>query len=208
MTTQSLRIFEKYWKPGTSKVLTLSILVTLIFFGTFYYLYVSENYSYLVERNFRLLATWGKELTETFDNYERSFRFRVQEQESASLGESSDSSRSRRSHHTLTNEGLVLEGFAPNAETQAESASQNKSNYKLMLEQQTREQLSLLPFVKNVKPPKPAPQQATTAEAVPKDHPPTVTFSYSPNQPNGLVEAKANDQDGKVTATASIALGE
>lgn len=207
MTTQSLRILEKYWKPGTSKVLTLGILSALLFFGAFFYLYVSENYSYLVERNFRLLATWGQELTETFDNYERSFRFRVQEQESASLAESSSSIRSRGIHHTLTDEGLVLEGFAPMADTKAESTSQDKSNYKLMLAQQTREQLSLLPFVKNVQPPKPAPAQST-AEAEPKEHPPTVTFSYLPNQPNGLVEAKANDQDGKVTATASIALGD
>ena len=165
MATQSLRILEKYWKPGTSKVLTLSIFVSLLFFGAFFYLYVSENYSYLVERNFRLLATWGKELTETFDNYERSFRFRVQEQESASLGESSDSIRSRGSHHTLTNEGLVLEGFTPIADTKAASTSQDKSNYKSMLAQQTREQLKLLPFVKNVQPPKPAPAQSTATAA-------------------------------------------
>jgi len=207
MTTQSLRILEKYWKPGTSKVLTLSMLSTLLFLGAFFYLYVSDNYSYLVERNFRLLATWGKELTETFDNYERSFRFRVQEQESASLVESSDFIRSRGLDQTLTDEGLVLEGFAPIADTKAESPAHDKSRYKLMLEQQTREQLRLLPFVKNVQPPKPAPAQSP-AEAGPKDHPPTVTFSYTPTQPNGLVEAKANDQDGQVTATASIALGD
>jgi predicted PurR-regulated permease PerM len=110
MTAQPIRILEKYWKPGTSKVLTLVILLTLLIFGSFFYLYVSQHYSYLVERNFRLLATWGKELTETFDNYERSFRFRVQEQESAGLAEPSSSNRSHGVGQTLTDEGLVLEG--------------------------------------------------------------------------------------------------
>ena len=75
MTTQGLRILQQYWKPGASKVLSLVILLTLLFFGAIFYLYVSQNYSYLVERNFRILATWSQELTETFDNYHRSFRF-------------------------------------------------------------------------------------------------------------------------------------
>ena len=207
MTAQPIRILEKYWKPGTSKVLTLVILLTLLLFGSFFYLYVSQHYSYLVERNFRLLATWGKELTETFDNYERSFRFRVQEQESAGLAEPSSSNRSHGVGQTLTDEGLVLEGFAPIVETRTVRTSQDQSDYKLMLKQQTREQLSRLPFVQNVQPPQPAPKQSTAA-AEPESHPPTVTFSYIPNQPNGLVQADANEQDGTVTATARILLGD
>ena len=207
MTVQPLRVLQTFWKPGTSKVLTLVILVTLLFFGALFYMYVSQNYSYLVERNFRLLATWSKQLTETFDNYERSFRFRLQEQESAGLAGPSSPIRSRGVRQILTDEGLVLEGFAPIVDEKTKSTVQKKSDYKLMLKQQTREQLSLLPFVKNVKPPKPAPKQST-ATAGPDDHPPTVTFSYSPNQPNGLVQAKANEQDGTVTATASIVLGD
>ena len=99
MTVQPIRILEKYWKPGTNKVLLLGIFLTLLFFGAFFYVYVLENYSYLVERNFRLLATWSKELTETFDNYEQSFRFRVQEQESADLR---DPIQSRGIHPILT----------------------------------------------------------------------------------------------------------
>ena len=112
MTVQPLRVFQTFWKPGTSRVLTLVILGTLLIFGALFYMYVSQNYSYLVERNFRLLATWGKELTETFDNYERSFRFRVQE-ENAILARPSSLVRSRGIRQTLTDEGLVLDGFAP-----------------------------------------------------------------------------------------------
>jgi len=204
MTSESLRALKKYWKPGTSKVLALVTLLTLLLFGALFYLYVSQNYSYLVERNFRLLATWGTELTETFDNYEQSFRFRVQE-ESATLARPSSLIRPRGIRQALRNEGLVLEGFAPIKE--ADYESQNKPRYKMMLEQQTREQLSLLPFsyVQNAEPSSPPPGQ-TSPE--PKDAPPTITFSYSPNQPGGMVQAKAQEHDGTVTATASIMIGD
>jgi hypothetical protein len=168
-------------------------------------MYVSQNYSYLVERNFRLLATWGTELTETVENYERSFRFRVQEQESAGLAEPSSLIRSRGIRQTLTDEGLVLEGFTPIAE--AGYSSRDKPKYQLMWEQQTREQLRLLPFSyeQKVKPPSPPSGRKSPKSKVEQ---PTVTFSYSPNQPNGLVQAKAQKQDGTVTATASIVLGD
>ena len=126
LTTQPLRMFEKYWKPGTSKVLTLAILLTLLFFGASFYLYVSQNYSYLVERNFRLLATWSQELTETIDNYESSFRFRIQEQKSANVPKSSPPIRSRAVRQTLTNTGLVLNGFARNAESNDTSRKKSK----------------------------------------------------------------------------------
>ncbi|MDH3505391.1 MAG: hypothetical protein OEM58_12805, partial [Nitrospirota bacterium] len=207
MTTQPLRILQTFLKPGTSRVLSLAILVTLLFFGTLFYLYVSQNYSYLVERNFRLLATWGTELTETVENYERSFRFRVQEEESAGLAGSSSSIRSRGIQQTLTDEGLVLEGFAPSGQSKPEETAQDKFNYKLMLKQQTREQLRRLPFVQNVKPPDPSSEPSSTGTK-PKDHPPTVTFSYSPTQADGLIQANAQEQDGTVTTTASIVLGD
>lgn len=207
MTIEPLRVPQTFWKPGTQKVFTLAILVTLLFFGVLFYMYVSKNYSYLVERNFRLLATWSTELTETVENYERSFRFRVQEQESDGLLKTSPRIRSRGVRQILTDEGLVLEGFAPTIPTKTKSSAQEKSDYTLMLKQQTREQLRLLPFVKNVSPPKLAPKQPT-ASAEPNAHPSTVTFSYSPNQPDGLVQAKAQKQDGTVMATANIVLGD
>ncbi len=207
MTVQPIQILEKFWKPGTNKYLTFGILSILLFFGTFFYLYVSQNYSYLVERNFRLLTTWGQELTETFENYGRSFRFRVQEQASAGLTDSSSSIRSRGLEPTITDEGLIVEGFDPILDTQTESSTQDKTSYKRMMERQTRKQLSLLPFVKNVKPPE-SPPTAKPVEDSQQAQPPTVTFFYAPHQPNGQVEAKASDQDGNVTATASIALGD
>ena len=201
MTAQPLHVLQKYWKPGTSGVLMLVILLSLLFFGAMFYMYVSKNYSYLVERNFRLLATWGTELTETFENYERSFRFRVQE-ETATLAGSPI--RSQGIRPTLTDEGLVLEGFAPIA--QADYESQN-SKYKLMLEQQTREQLSHLPFSYEQKV-ETASTPSGQKSAKPKHGPPTITFSYSPTQPNGLVQAKAQKHDGKVMATARIMIGD
>ena len=157
MSPQPLRVLQTFWKPGSSRVLTLGILVTLLFFGALFYMYVSQNYSYLVERNFRLLATWGTELAETVENYERSFRFRVQEQESAGLSEPSSLIRSRGIGQTLTGKGLVLEGLTPIAE--AAYAPRDKPKYKLMLEQQTREQLRLLPFSyeQKMEPPSPPP---------------------------------------------------
>ena len=100
---------------------------------------------------------------------------------------------------------MSCEGFAPI--TEAGYEPRDKPKYKLMLEQQTREQLRLLPFVENVKPPDPSSGTSST-ETKPKDHPPSVTFSYSPNQPDGLVQAKAQERDGTVTATASIVLGD
>ena len=207
MTPQPLRALQTVLKPGTSRALSLAILVTLFFFGALFYLYVSQNYSYLVERNFRLLATWSTELSQTVENYERSFRFRVQEQESAGLAGPTSPIRSRGIHQTLTDEGLVLEGFAASNVTKPIATSQDKSTYKLMLKQQTREQLRLLPFVENVKPPDPT-SESSSVPTPSKDHPPTVTFSYSPTQADGRIHANAHEQDGTVMATASIVLGD
>ena len=125
MTVQPLRALQTFWKPGTSRVLTLAILVTLLFFGALFYLYVSQNYSYLVERNFRLLATWSQDLTETLDNYKDSFRFRLQEQKSVSPSPI----QSRGVHETLTNDGLVLEGFA--SHVGSKDTSQKKPPFNL-----------------------------------------------------------------------------
>lgn len=207
MTAPPLRVLQTILKPGTSRIVPLAILGTLIFFGTLFYLYVSNNYSYLVERNFRLLATWSTELSETVENYERSFRFRVQEQESAGLVGASSGIRSRGIQPTLTDEGLVLEGFTPSDQSRSQETAQDAVNYKLMLKQQTREQLRLLPFVQNVKPPELS-TESPTPGTKPKIQPPTVTFSYSPTQADGLIQAKAQEQDGTVAATASIALGD
>ena len=205
MAAQPIRFLEKYWKPGTNTVLTFGILLTLLFFGAFFYLYVSQHYSYLVERNFRLLATWGKELTETFDNYEHSFRFRIQEQESDDLADSSSSTPSRGGPQTLTDQGLILEGFTPFPQTQSENTPRSKSHSKLNLKQQTPEPLSLLPFVQDVKLLKPS-HQKSTASVSQEDSPAIVTFSYSPGKPKKLVQVKAEKDER--TVTANIVLGD
>ena len=153
----------------------------------------------LVERNFRLLATWGTELSETFDNYERSFRFRVQEQRNANLVEAFSPNQSRAVPHALTNKGLVLEGFALN--TESKDKSQKKSKEKLT--QQIGEQISRLPFVIDVKM-----NEHASSETTPEVHQHNVTFSYMPNQPNGLVKVDVTEEDDTVAASASIVLGD
>ena len=199
MTVQPLRVLQTFWKPGSSRVLTLVILVTLLFFGALFYMYVSQNYSYLVERNFRLLATWGTELSETFDNYERSFRFRLQEHRNADLVEAFSPNQSRAVPHALTNKGLVLDGFALNRESK--DKLQKKSKEKLT--QQIGEQISRLPFVIDVKV-----KEHASSETTPEVHQHNVTFSYMPNQPNGLVKVNVTEQDDTVAASASIVLGD
>ncbi len=203
MATQPFRALQKYWKSGTHWVLAFPILLTLLFLGALFYLYVSQNYSYLVERNFRLLATWSKELTETLENYQRSFRFRIKEQES-------DSRAPIRFHgvdKTLTDEGLVLEGFAP--VPKAKEETRDITRYKFVLEQQRQAQLSQLPFSYVEK----AGSKTDASKTPPnngqaKSLPPTVNFSYSPNQDDGAIHAEALEQ-GKTTPTsATIKLGE
>lgn len=193
MTTQPLRFLQQYLKPGTSKVLSLVILVTLLFFGAFFYLYVSQNFSYLVERNFRILATWSQELTETFDNYQRSFRFRVQEQKSTIHGPAQSPNASQE----VTNEGLVLKGFTLDAETNGKI--QNTSIEKLT--QQTKAQISRLPFVKNVK---------VTEHAIEEPsqdiHQHTVTFSHMDDQPSGLVNVHVRELDTPQAEVASASI--
>ena len=193
MTTQSLRVLQQYWKPGSSKVLPLVILITLLILGSFFYLYVAQNYSYLVERNFRILATWSQELTETFDNYQQSFRFRVQEQKSTTLGPI----QSPDAFQKLTNEGLVLNGFTLNTEENEKA----KHTSKEILAQQTTAQISRLPFVKNV-----SVSEHAFEETSRDSHQHTVTFSHMEEQPNGLVNVHVREQDTTQTEVASASI--
>ena len=79
MPDQVLATFRKGLKLGTGKTFTLVTLLLIFIFGALFYVYVSKNYTYLVERNFRLLATWSKELRETYENNLQSIKFRLTE---------------------------------------------------------------------------------------------------------------------------------
>ena len=60
-------------KTGTLSFLTLVLLLSTV--GTAYYLYVSEKESYLLDRNFRLLALWSKKLRETTEEYKHQIQY-------------------------------------------------------------------------------------------------------------------------------------
>ena len=77
MPEQVLSSLRKNLKPGTGKAFTLGTLLLILVAGAIFYFYVSQNYTYLVERNFRLLATWSNELRETYENNLRSIQFRL-----------------------------------------------------------------------------------------------------------------------------------
>ena len=60
-------------KTATLSFLTLALLLSAV--GTAYYVYVSKQESYLIDRNFRLLALWGKKLRETTEEYKHQIQY-------------------------------------------------------------------------------------------------------------------------------------
>ena len=60
-------------KTATLSFLTLALLLATV--GTAYYLYVSKQESYLIDRNFRLLALWSKKLRETTEEYKHQIQY-------------------------------------------------------------------------------------------------------------------------------------
>ncbi len=109
MTDTPFKNFSKKWKLGTGKVFSLGTVSVLLFFGTMFYFYVSQNYTYLVERNFRVLATWSQELQATFENYQRSFQFRLQEIQTGAIP--SKGIKPRSTTKTIPPTGQILQGF-------------------------------------------------------------------------------------------------
>lgn len=107
MPEQGLSTFRNRLKLGTGKTVTLGTLLFIIAFGALFYVYVSQNYTYLVERNFRLLATWSKELRETYENNLQSINFRLAEIQT----EKKNPPASRSVASSSTSKGPVLQDF-------------------------------------------------------------------------------------------------
>ena len=60
-------------KKPTLAFLTLALLLAIV--GTAYYLYISKQESYFVDRNFRFLAFWSKELGKTVEDYKHHIQY-------------------------------------------------------------------------------------------------------------------------------------
>jgi hypothetical protein len=196
--------FLKRWKPMAGMAFSLVALGIILFLGALFFLYVSQNYSYLVDRNFRLLATWSQELTATLENYERSFRFRIQEDESAPVSPSDSRIRSRSAQPALRNEGLIIEGLRPLSETDTQTRQRPEIKMNADdLARQTQKVLSRLPFVKNV-------QHHTSLPASLKMDPPAddqpawVRFVLPSEGQPGTIQAIAKGATGALTASVSL----
>ncbi len=107
MPDQILSTFRKRLQFGSGKAFTLGTLLLFFVFGALFYVYVSQNYTYLVERNFRLLATWSKELRETYENNLKSIKFRLTEIQT----EKKNSLTSRSVNRPSTPKGPILQDF-------------------------------------------------------------------------------------------------
>ena len=107
MPDQILSTFRKRLQFGSGKAFTLGTLLLIFVFGALFYVYVSQNYTYLVERNFRLLATWSKELRETYENNLQSIKFRLTEIQT----EKKNLLTSRSVNRPSTPKGPILQEF-------------------------------------------------------------------------------------------------
>jgi len=71
-TTSALSSTARLAKKSTLTFLTIGLLLMT---GGGYYLHVLDQESYLISRNFRLLALWSKELTEKVSDYKNHFQY-------------------------------------------------------------------------------------------------------------------------------------
>ncbi|MDH5700215.1 MAG: hypothetical protein OEZ41_09675, partial [Nitrospirota bacterium] len=60
MPEQILSSLKKHLNVGTGKGFTFGTFILIFVSGVFFLFYVSQNYTYLVGRNFRLLSTRGE----------------------------------------------------------------------------------------------------------------------------------------------------
>ena len=60
-------------KKAAFAFLTLALLLGVVV--TYYFIYISERESYVIERNFRLLALWSDELSHVVDDYKKHLEY-------------------------------------------------------------------------------------------------------------------------------------
>jgi len=107
MPEQILSSLKKHLNVGTGKGFTFGTFILIFVSGVFFLFYVSQNYTYLVGRNFRLLSTWGKELCETYENNLESIKCRLNEIQT----EKGNLVTSRSVSKPSTVKGPILQGF-------------------------------------------------------------------------------------------------
>lgn len=204
MASQLISTLQKFWKPATSTAFTVVTLLGFLFFGALFYLYVSQNYSYLVERNFRLLATWSTQLQEKVENYQKTFMFRMKEQESGNVSSKDSTIKSRGLKATVPEGGLVIEGYE-NAPLVEEGI---QKNYDALAFYETRKQkmadsFKQIPGIQIFEKPKTViPTTAQESQRPEKDM--SVTFELVPNQRSGTVQAKVSGKDEPIPAGFSL----
>ena len=204
MASPLISTLQKYWKPATSTAFTLVTLLAFLFFGALFYLYVSQHYSYLVERNFRLLATWSTELKETVENYQKTFAFRIKEKESEDVAQPSPSIRPRSAKPLLPEKGLMITGYE---EVPVELGEAQKDYDPLLFygtrKKRVTENLKQLPYVQILQIPEKAPPSPTPEDQRPPKEA-TVNFSLVPYQPGGMVQALVDGKKEPIEAGFSL----
>ena len=65
-------------KNRAGTVFKFSTILVLAFFGLLYFLNVSDNQAYLIDRNFRLLTMWSQQITGKLDSYQTVVKFTAQ----------------------------------------------------------------------------------------------------------------------------------
>ncbi len=174
----------------------------IIGFGVWFYIYVSQNHSYLVERNFRVLATWSQEIQHTFKEYRQSIEFRLKENQKWDQEEN---------HLSLKSDEPIEKGKILESYEQTFSVSESVSAKNFTDKEIEQELQKILPFVQKVQLSKasPLPQPSTVqSDADPKsqESPPSSIekFSLTPTQKPGQLQYTATLLDTTIKATIAL----
>jgi hypothetical protein len=200
MPEQVLSSLRKRLELGTGKAFTLGTLLFIFASGALFYMYVSQNYAYLVERNFRLLATWSKELRETYENNLQSIKFRLTEIQI----EKGNRLTSRSVVSPATAKGPILQDFEditfqPLYFEDGPSSKENTGNGTRPFEQNPiQEKLGKLPYVRIDQAPKDSQNLAPPS-------PLTFGLNLQTDTPT-TPEEPAKENDSEAILTASFAL--
>lgn len=197
MPEQVLSAFRKGLKLGTGKTFTLVTLLLIFIFGAFFYVYVSQNYTYLVERNFRLLATWSKELRETYENNLQTINFRLAEIQT----KNGDGINSRSVSKSSNTEGPILQDFEDiSSQLLYFEAVESKEKMKTspLLLSPIQEKLEKLPYVRIDQTSKDTTDQALSSP---------LSFGLNlQTDPQSTPEAPAIEKESDTNLTASFDL--
>lgn len=197
MPEQVLVSLRKRLQLGTGKAFTLGTLLLIVVSGALFYFYVSQNYTYLVERNFRLLATWSKELRETYENNLQSIKFRLTEIQT----EKGNLLTSRSIDSRSPAKGPILRDFE-DISTQPlyfeHRVSKGKMRTRPFAQSPIQEKLGKLPYVRIDEAPKES-----------KGYSPSSPLSFGLNlqtPSQASPGAPGNEQESEGNLTASFAL--